>query len=99
MNQEIIHIVILIMNHQACDWGALDRVFSHFSLTPRMLTLLSPSENLATQRVQHLARFVTTAFIYGSVDPISRSEPLKVRTRCEVMRYGRDGTPTGPRYR
>ena len=64
-----------------------------------MLTFLSPSENLATQRVQHLAPFVATALIFGSLDPISRSEPLKVRTRCEVLSYGRDGTPTGLGYR
>ena len=63
-----------------------------------MVTLLSPSENLATQRVQHLAPFVTTALIFGSFDPISHSEPLKVRTRCEVMGCGSDGTSTGFRY-
>lgn len=76
-------MVTSLINFQACDWGALDRMSAILSLSSRHGNHFSPSENLAIQRVQHLAPFVTTALKFGALDPTSRSEPLKVRTDCK----------------
>jgi len=92
-------VVVSLMIFQACDWGALDRTFGHSLSCLVLVNPYSPSENLSTQRVQHLAPFVTTALIFGTLDPTSRSEPLKVRTRSKVVDYDYDGTPTESGYR
>ena len=46
--------------------------------------LILVQENLAVQRVQLISPYIRIALVYGTLDPQSNAEPLKVKTHTNA---------------